>query len=144
NNDGLSPFTNYYYYVVGVNSVGEGISSDTLLYQTLNNNPTITSIASFNVKAENTASANFTVADDAGDEITVTLANKPNFISLVKNSNTSYTINAAPTSSNVGKHTFDVVVKDDKGGETITTVSVSVSDQNTKSVFINFAPAGLA
>lgn len=142
NNDGLEPFTNYYYYVVGVNSAGTGVTSDTLLYQTLNNNPTVTSVASFNVKADNSAIANFTVSDDPGDELTVTLIDNPTFITLTKLSNTSYRINANPTSSHVGKHTFGIQVADDKGGVTTTSVVVSVSDKNTRSVFVNFAPTG--
>ncbi|WP_126970149.1 fibronectin type III domain-containing protein [Gynurincola endophyticus] len=144
NDENLAPFTNYYYYVKGMNNHGLGISSDTVLVQTLNNNPTVTSVAGFSVKAESSATANFTVGDDPGDVITVSLQDAPAFITLTKLSATSYRINANPTASNVGKHTFEVVVLDDKGGRTTTMVTVSVADKNTRSVYVNFAPTGYA
>ncbi len=140
----LAPFTNYYYYVRGVNRFGNGESSDTVLFQTLNNLPEIAGTADIMVKIDGTHSLNFTVTDDPGDVIEVTLEGAPGFVTLTHLSGSNYRITAAPSTGQIGKFEFLIVAEDDKGGRAEQPVTVTVSDKNTRSIYINIAPVGYA
>jgi fibronectin type 3 domain-containing protein/pimeloyl-ACP methyl ester carboxylesterase len=133
----VSPFNTYYYYVSAINAAGSSTPSSTVKAVTGTNAPVLSALNNLFVKTGGTAQADFTVNDDAGDLITVTIPNQPSFITLSHLGGSNYRITATPTIDNLGWYTLNVTAKDDKGGTTISTMTVSVSDINTRSVFVN-------
>ena len=131
-------FTNYYYYVAGNNNYGDGASSDTINILTENNKPVITNLDNFRVKTDASFQENFTVTDLVTDVLTVSIANKPSFITLTSLGSGNYRITATPTIDNMGQHFLTVVAKDDKGGETTKDFIITVADKNTNSTYVTF------
>lgn len=144
NDNQVETLTDYYYYVIGVNSYGNGVSSDTVMVTTGNNIPTITSIADIFVKTNTSAFREFTVEDDPGDVLDVFVVNRPSFITLTNQGGGVYRITFDPTVNNLGLLNLTVGVRDDKGGEAFTSFNLFVADKDTRSVFINFGSVGKA
>jgi chitodextrinase/poly(3-hydroxybutyrate) depolymerase len=131
------PYNNYYYYVIGSNKYGNGISSDTIHIATANNKPVITGLADIFSKTDATVNEDFTVSDNAGDVLTVTVQNKPGFIALQQLGGNNYRLVASPTADNIGFSSITIRAEDDKGGVTTQSVNVGVADKNTRSFYIN-------
>ncbi|WEK36235.1 MAG: PA14 domain-containing protein [Candidatus Pseudobacter hemicellulosilyticus] len=131
--------TQYYYYVVGNNKYGVGISSDTVAIKTINKAPVITGvIASQFVKTDATVQDDFTVTDDPGEVLTVTIPNKPAFVTLQSLGSNNYRVIMSPTANDLGWKTITIRAEDDKGGVTTQDISITVSDKNTRSVYVKF------
>jgi fibronectin type 3 domain-containing protein len=137
----VTGFATYFYYVIGSNSSGNGAQSNTLEIRAGNNPPVIHDLANIYVKAASTFDESFTVTDDAGDLITVSITNKPSFVTLT-GSNGNYNIHVTPTSDHVGAYDLTVIAKDNNGKSTSQVISVTVGDQYTKSVYVNLGSAG--
>jgi hypothetical protein len=140
----VAPETTYYYHVAGVNAAGAGASSDTIKVITGNNKPVVAIVTNMYAKTGATENVDFTVSDDAGDAVTVVLAEKPNFLTLENLGGINYRIVATPATDHIGWYTFKIKATDNKGAETIKTVALSVSDKNTRSVYINFGNAAVS
>ena len=137
----VTPFAQYYYYVVGVNGNGNGNSSDTLPVIAGNNPPVVSGLARMFIKTDATASQDFTVTD-SGDNVIVSIDNKPSFITIQNLGGTGYRISLAPTVDNIGSYNLLVNATDSKGAVTSTPLYIFVADKNTRSVFVNFGSAG--
>lgn len=141
--EAVSPFTQYYYYVVAGNNYGTGAPSDTVAVTSANNKPVIAGlITSIDMKTDGNTQDDFTVTDTPGDVVTVSLVNNPAYVSLQSLGGNNYRIVAAPSASDLGNATFTVKAVDDKGAEVTSDVTVAVTDKNTRSVYINFAYYG--
>ncbi|HYC29066.1 MAG TPA: fibronectin type III domain-containing protein, partial [Chitinophagaceae bacterium] len=132
------PLTQYYYYVIASNSIGNSLPSDTTGVLTGNNSPLINDLESIFVKTENTMNEPFTVTDNAGDVVTVTAQDLPPFITLQSLGGSNYQLVADPGKEFIGLHTFTIVAKDDKGGSSSKTISAQVADKRTRSFYVNF------
>lgn len=139
----VTPYAKYFYYVIGVNDNGNGVSSDTIEVIAGNDAPTVSVINNMFVKSDATITQNFTVAD-AGDEVQVMIVNKPSFIEIEKTSADNYRITLAPLTDDIGWHSVQVVATDSKGAATVRDFTVSVADKNTRSVYVNFGAPGNA
>lgn len=137
----IEPLTQYFYFVRGVNEYGDGLSSDTVSISSGNNIPGITSISDLFVKTATTAFREFTVTDDAGDQLEVFVVNNPAFITITNEGNGVHRLNFNPTANDLGAHYLTVGVRDDKGGEAFTSFNVFVADKDTRSIFVNFGAA---
>jgi dienelactone hydrolase len=132
----VTAFTQYYYYVMGINANGNGQRSLTLPVIAGNNAPVIGSVANMFVKTDNVLTQDFAITD-AGDNMTITIVNKPSFLKIENVSGPTYRITASPTIDNLGWFDCKVSARDIKGAETLMPFRVSVADKNTRSVFIN-------
>lgn len=131
--------TKYYYRIRSINVNGASAFTAVDSVVTGNKLPVVTGGTAMFVKTDATGTLNIDVADDAGDVLTVTTTNLPVFATLVNNGNGSYSIVANPTISNVGLYNNIVLTaRDDKGGETVRNLSISVSDKNTSTIYLNF------
>ncbi len=139
----VQPFTKYYYFLRGVNGLGEGTASDTISVITLNNNPTITGLNNLFVKTEGVVEDEFTIADDPSEVLNVSLENKPGFVSLVNNGNNNYKIVASPNSDDIGWYEVTVRVKDDQGGSISQKINITVADKFTRSAYVKVGASGL-
>jgi dienelactone hydrolase/fibronectin type 3 domain-containing protein len=137
----ITPFAKYYYYVVGANANGNGASSDTIGVIAGNNAPVMSVINNMFVKTGATLSQDFTVAD-AGDVVTISIDNKPSFITLQHLSGNNYRITLNPTTDNIGWHNLQMKATDSKKAVVTRNFVVSVADKNTRSVYLKFGPAG--
>jgi large repetitive protein len=138
----IAPETTYYYYVVGFNNSGTGISSDTIQVITGNNKPVIAAPADVYLKTDAPANIDFPVTDDAGDVVTVSLEGNPSFIKLQSPGGTTYRLAAAATTGNIGWYRMTVKAIDQKGAVALKVINVAVMDKNTRSVFVKFGSVG--
>lgn len=132
----VTAFAQYYYFVRGVNEEGNGLSSDTLPVIAGNNAPVISALTNMFIKTDATANQNFTVTD-AGDVVTLSIANKPGFVNIQSLGGTSYRIVVAPTINNIGWYDLVLTATDSKGAVTNVPFRISVADKNVRSVYIN-------
>jgi hypothetical protein len=137
----VTAFAKYYYYVVGGNVNGNGASSDTIQVIAGNNAPAMSNLSNMFVKTDATVNQNFTVTD-AGDNITISIDNKPSFITLQNVSGNTYRIILEPTTDNIGWYNLAMKATDSKGAVTTKNFTVTVADKNTRSVYVNFGSAG--
>ncbi|QEC40770.1 fibronectin type III domain-containing protein [Pseudobacter ginsenosidimutans] len=131
------PYNNYYYYIVGSNKHGDGTTSDTIHIATANNKPVLAGLADIFAKTDATVNEDFTVTDNPGDVVTVSVLNKPGFIALQQLGANSYRLVASPTADNIGFSSITIRAEDDKGGITTQSINVGVADKNTRSFYIN-------
>ncbi len=137
NDNTVVPFTQYYYYVMGINGNGNGEISNKLAVIAGNNVPVISAINNVFVKTDAVVSQNFTV-NDPGDNVTVTIPNKPSFIELQSLGGSNYRIVVSPTVNNIGWFDYAISARDSKGAIATVPFRVSVAYKNTRSVYINF------
>ncbi len=121
---------------------GVGASSDTITVITGNNNPVIAIGANLFAKTDAIENTDFTVTDDAGDAVTVTLTEKPSFVTLQNLGGSNYRIVTTAKVDHIGWFTLKLKATDNKGGESMKNIMLTVADKNTRSVFIKFGPAG--
>jgi large repetitive protein len=138
----IAPETTYYYYVVGFNGAGTGIPSDTIKVITGNNKPIISAPADVYLKTGATINIDFPVTDDAGDVVNVSLEGGPSFLQLQPLGGTNYRFTANPTTDNIGWYKMSVKAIDQKGAVATKVISISVTDKNTRSVYIKFGSNG--
>lgn len=136
----VTPFAQYYYYVVGINANGTGERSESLGVIAGNNAPAMTPLNNMFVKTDATLSQDFSITD-AGDNVSVSIPNKPSFINLQSLGGNNYRINLAPTVDNIGWHNLVVTARDSKGAITTDSFTVSVADKNVRSFYINLGNA---
>lgn len=132
----VTPFEKYYYYVMGINENGNGERSESLEVIAGNNAPVIGTVNNMFVKTDNTIMQDFAVTD-AGDNVSVTIVNKPPFVKLENTGGVNYRITVSPTIDHIGWYDCTVRAKDSKGAETLMPFRVSVADKNTRSVYVN-------
>jgi hypothetical protein len=138
----IAPETTYYYYVVGYNGSGTGVSSDTIKVITGNNKPLIAAPADVYLKTDATVNIDFPVTDDAGDVVSVSLTGNPSFIKLQSLGGTNYRFTANPVTDNIGWYKMTVKAIDQKGAVALKVINVSVTDKNTRSVYIKYGSVG--
>ncbi|MFT3825513.1 MAG: T9SS type A sorting domain-containing protein [Chitinophagaceae bacterium] len=135
----VTSYTQYYYYIQGVNRYGASASSDTIAITSANNVPVIGSISSVSIKSDSTAQRNFTITDDPTDIITVSIPNKPYFVNVSSLGGSNYRMQVTPAVGDVGTYNLTVIATDDKGAADSTNVTITITDKNTRSVYINFS-----
>jgi large repetitive protein len=132
------PLTQYYYYVMASNAVGNSLPSDTVSVLIGNNSPLINDLDNIFVKTESSVSEPFTVTDNPGDVVMVTAQNMPPFVTLQSLGGSDYQLVATPGKEYLGLHSMTIVATDNKGGSTSKTISVQVADKRTRSFYVNF------
>lgn len=138
----LAANTTYYYVVRAVNNTGAAAKSNESSPNGGNLAPVITIAANMLAQTDVTTSLNFGVSDAAGDVVTVTLPGKPSFITLQQINSTSYNVVVNPNVDHVGWTNLTVRATDNKGMFSEKTLTILVSDKNTKSVYVNFGASG--
>ena len=128
----------YYYFVTALNGSGNSPSTDTLLVNAGNKAPVLAGITNLFVRKGSTGTLRFTVTDEPGDIVTVSIADKPSFVTLQHPSVGNYTLLASPGSDNSGTYTMVITATDDHGRFSSSTIILTVGNKNSKSVFINF------
>lgn len=133
--------TSYYYYVQGYNGAGLGTKSNIVKIKAGNLAPVFNSLTSLFAKTGTTVTEDFAITDEAGDVVTAKILNKPAFLSLVNTSGTSYRLTASPTQDNVGQYTIIIQATDNNEMSSTAQVVITIADNKTKSVFLNFGEA---
>ena len=142
NDSNIAPETTYYYYVAGFNGAGTGVSSDTIKVITGNNKPIIAAPADIYLKTDALMNIDFPVTDDAGDVVSVLLEGNPSFITMQSLGSTNYRFVANPVTDHIGWYQMTVKAIDQKGAVATKVINVSVTDKNTKSVYVKFGMVG--
>ncbi len=134
--------TVYYYYVTGTNSSGEGTPGNTTSATAGSTAPVISIVNSILLKTYSIATINFTVSDDATDNVMVSIPNKPSFVTLTHTDGINYLLSFSPTVDNIGWYPLTIAATDNNGQSSSSKVTVSIADKNTRSVYLNFGSAG--
>jgi fibronectin type 3 domain-containing protein/pimeloyl-ACP methyl ester carboxylesterase len=140
--NGLDPNTTYYYVVRAINATGAAVASNQASPDGGNTAPVIGTLTDMYMKSNASATKAFTVTDNPGDVVTVTITLKPAFVTLTHVSGVNYQIAANPTASDIGWNDIEVVAKDSKGKTSTKKFAIIVTDKNTRSVFVNLGSAG--
>lgn len=136
-NTGLNANNTYYYLVRAVNETGAAANSNQASADNGNTAPVIGGLSGFRVKSDASFAENFTVTDNAGDVVTVTIPLKPAFVQIASTGGTGYRITATPTINDVGFKDIKVLATDSKGKQSSQTITIHVADKNTRSVYVN-------
>lgn len=131
-----SALTPYYYYVAGVNGSGEGEKSNIVLFKAGNNAPVFSGLNQLYAKTGQQSNEDFVVNDDAGDQVTVAITNKPAFVNVSNIGGNNFRITANPSADNVGWYSLTLVATDNYGRSTSATATINVADNKTRSIFI--------
>lgn len=132
----VSSMTVYYYYIGASDNNGNLSKSNTIRVVPGNPAPVVTGLKDVAVKTGATLNLPFTVTDNSGDVVTVSLVETPSFVTLL-GSGGSYTLRFQPLSDNIGTNTVRVLAVDDKGNERLMQIKANVGDKDYRSVFVN-------
>ena len=138
----LATNTTYYYVVRAVNNTGASAKSNEVSPNNGNTAPVIGTLTDMRAKTGTPVSKTFSVTDNAGDVVTVSIPLKPAFVTLTKVTTTSYRITASPSADDVGFNYIKIVAADNRGMSSTKTINVLVTNKNTRSVFVNLGASG--
>lgn len=134
--------TAYYYYVKGINASGEGNPGNTVQIKAGNAAPVISTFGTLFVKTGSSTAKNFTVTDEPGDNITLSIPDQPSFITIAHTGGANYRLNITPTLDNVGWYTLELVATDNGGSSASQQLTIAVTDTKSRSVFVNLGHTG--
>ena len=134
--------TVYYYYVLGYNAIGLGPKTNVVKIKAGNNAPVINSLDNLFVKTGQTATEDFTVTDEPGDNVAVEILKRPAFLSVENTSGSTFRITAAPSLDNVGQYNVEIQATDNNGASIVSEFVITIADSKTRSVYVNFGEAG--
>lgn len=141
----LSLNTTYYYVVRSVNNTGAAATSNEVSPNNGNTPPVIGStLTNIYAKTGSTTSRTFTVTDNADDIVTVSILAQPAFVTLTKITDTDYTITVNASMDNLGWTELRVLAEDNNGMSAMKTITVHVTNGNTKSVYVNLGSSSKA
>lgn len=140
--NGLDPNATYYYVVRAVNNTGAAAASNQSSPYSGNTAPVISSITDMYAKTQSTATQPFTVTDNPGNTVTVSIPLKPAFITLQSLGGGNYNIVANPTVNDLGWTELKVLATDNLGKQSWKIFSILVTDKDTRSYFVNFGSTG--
>jgi hypothetical protein len=130
--------TTYYFVVRAVNNTGAAAKSNEASPNGGNTPPVIGStLTNIYAKTGTTVTRTFSVTDNAGDIVTVSILSKPTFATLTKLTTTSYRVSVNATMNDVGWHELRILAADNRGMSSMKTINVLIANANTKSVFLN-------
>ncbi|MGN6211870.1 fibronectin type III domain-containing protein [Parafilimonas sp.] len=141
----VSGNTGYFYFVQAVNNAGASIPSDTASIVTANKVPAITPIANVSIKNNQQKNIDIVATDDSSDNIVLSVDNLPSFATFTDNGNGTGRIAVNPTNGVTGR--FDdvtVTATDNHNASGAVSFSITVTDQNIQSVYINFSNGSAA
>jgi len=133
----VTSMTIYYYYVAAYDASNNLSKSNTVKMVPGNPAPVITGLKDVFVKTGATFSLPFTVTDNSGDVVNVSLFDSPAFVTLVSSGSGNYSLRMQPGPDNIGRNTLIVKAVDDKGNERIVQLRANVGDNDYRSVYIN-------
>jgi len=132
--------TTYYYKIAAVNNYGSSGLTNAVSLTTLNKAPVVGTVSDVYVKSGNSTSVNFTSSDDAGETLTASVTNLPAFASFVNNGSGNGSININPGASDLGIYKdVTITVTDNAGLSTQRKFDITVSDNATRSIYVNLA-----
>jgi predicted esterase len=131
--------TYYYYKISASNTAGVSGYSNIAGVNVPVKPPRINNITNLTLKAGTTAQFNVQAQGDLGNTVTLTVQGLPSFGIFTNNGSGTGSFSFAPTTNHLGKYDVTLTATDNQGAVSATTFTVTVSDKNTNSVYINFA-----
>lgn len=132
--------TQYYYKVRSVNTYGQSAYSDIVGITTLDRVPQIASISNIVMRNDQTLNINVSANDDAADHVTLNAEGLPPFVTFTDNGNGTGSLNITPTAGAAGYYPgLTITAKDNSDSSSSTSFSITVTDNNVSSVYLNFS-----
>ncbi len=127
------------YKIRAINEIGASSFSPTIVINTPNRIPSITSLSNIEVNVGEPLNLEIIATDDATDILSITGINLPGFVSLSSLVANKAILKLDPKTINKGVYNNVIIrISDDKGGFSTDTVIISVVDKNQASININF------
>ncbi|MBS1659465.1 MAG: fibronectin type III domain-containing protein [Bacteroidetes bacterium] len=140
----ISSNTAYFYKVRAINTHGVSGYSDSVSLTTLNRLPKINVIADVALKNNAPQTIQVTTDDDPTAQLTLTATNLPPFVTFTDNGNGTGTLNINPTAGTLGVFpNVKITVKDGLDSMASTTFTISVTEPNVSSVYVNFTDGSM-
>ncbi len=139
----VSSNTTYFYKIEATNAYGSSAMSSAASVTTLNKVPVLNALSNVFVKTGAVATVNIIAVDDAADNLTISINNLPAFATYQNTGNGTGIITIAPGNNNMGSYkNIAVTVTDNYGAVSMRVFEIVVTDNNTRSVYVNFGPEG--
>ena len=135
----------YYYKLLASNAYGNSAYSSIAAVFVLNKVPQINAIDDVVISNNSQLTVPVMAKDDASDQITLTASELPPFITFTDNGNGTGSFLIAPGANITGFYAgITVTAKDNGDSTTSTSFNITVVDQSTSSVYLNFSDGSLA
>lgn len=136
---GATGNSTFFYYVRAINTFGNSGNSNTITIVTPNRVPQVAAIANVNIKTNQSATVNISVADDPTAVLTISAAGLPPFASFTDNGNGTATINVQPNAGSAGSYrNITITARDQFGATGSAMFDINILDQHLTSVYFNF------
>ncbi|MGN6293159.1 MAG: fibronectin type III domain-containing protein [Chitinophagaceae bacterium] len=128
----------FYYAVRALNANGISAFSDTVSVTTPNTSPLLDAVSNQQVNTGQTVSLNVSATDDAGDVITLSLANAPVFVTLNQTGNGTGVISIQPGNTTGVFKDIKLTATDQSGASSSKLFTVTVVDTSLTYAYVNF------
>lgn len=140
NDNTVNGLTTYFYKIAAANNYGTSGLTNAVTITTINKAPVVNAMSDVFVKTQNSTSVNVVASDDAGETLTTQVLNMPSFVSFAPGTNGNGTININPGANDLGTFSnITVRVTDNFGLTTERKFDIYVSDNATRSIYVNLA-----
>lgn len=135
--------TTYYYKLEATNDNGSSGETNVVSVLTSNKAPVLAAVNDVIMKGGNVLPVSITATDDGSDIMTTTVTGLPSFGVYQSTGNGTGTLNLTPSVNDLGVYKNIVVtVADNNGASVSDTFSITVTDPNIRTVYINYGPEG--
>jgi hypothetical protein len=136
----VNGLTTYYYKLEAINSHGSSGLTNAVSITTTNKAPVVNTIGDVYMKSGTSANIAINSSDDAGETLTAVVTNLPSFATFTNNGNGDGSISINPGLADIGNYKdVTVTVTDNFGLSTVRKFNITVTDNQTRSFYINFA-----
>ncbi|MEO8711490.1 MAG: T9SS type A sorting domain-containing protein, partial [Parafilimonas sp.] len=137
--------TQYYYKMLASNTYGNSGYSNIAGILTADKVPALDAIADVIIKNNAQLTVQVSAQDDPSDHVTLTASQLPSFVTFTDNGDGTGSFLISPTTGTIGFYQgITVAAKDNSDSISKTSFDITVTDNNTSSVYLNFSDGSIA
>ena len=137
--------TQYYYKILASNTYGNSAYSNISGILTADKVPALNAIADVVIKNNAQLTIQVSAKDDPSDYVTLTASQLPSFVTFTDNEDGTGSFMISPTTGTTGFYQdITVTAKDNSDSMRTTSFNITVTDNNTSSVYLNFSDGSTA
>lgn len=130
-----------WFKILAYNSYGNSDSIGPIQVQVTNREPVLSSLTNAYLKSGNNSDLYIIATDDAGEALNISVSGLPEFATLENTGNGMATIHVIPQHGDEGFYKdIEVKISDPFGGDTTGKFSISISDNEFRTVYLNLGP----
>jgi predicted esterase len=137
--------TQYFYKILASNNYGNSDYSNIASILTADKVPTLNAISDVVLKNNAQLTVQVVANDDASDHVTLTASQLPSFVTFTDNGNGTGSFLIKPTTGIAGFYEgITVMATDNSDSSNTATFNITVTDNNTTSLYLNFSDGSAA